>query len=123
MLIILADPHPKSLWGLKTILQETPELEVIGEAVDAESLLALVTIRAPDLILLDNELPGRVIEDLISDLHAFPSRPVLVGMSTKPENGRMMLKAGADAFVSKSDQPDWLLETLQKFEQRLRKKG
>jgi DNA-binding NarL/FixJ family response regulator len=123
MLIILADPHPKSLWGLKTILQETPELEVIGEAIDADSLLALVTIRAPDLILLDMELPGKVMEDLIADLHAFPSRPVLVGMSTKPENGRMMLKAGADAFVSKSDQPDWLLETLQKFEQRLRKKG
>jgi DNA-binding NarL/FixJ family response regulator len=123
MLIILADPHPKSLWGLKTMLQETPKLEVIGEAVDADSLLALVAIRAPDLILLDMELPGRSIEDLITELHASPFRPVLVGMSTKPEYGRMMLKAGADAFVSKSDQPDWLLETLQKFEQRLSKTG
>jgi DNA-binding NarL/FixJ family response regulator len=123
MLIILADPHPKSLWGLKTMLQETPELELIGEAVDSDGLLALVAIRAPDLILLDMELPGSSIEDLITELHASPSRPVLVGMSTKPEYGRMMLKAGADAFVSKSDQPDWLLETLRKFEQRLRKKG
>jgi DNA-binding NarL/FixJ family response regulator len=123
MLIILADPHPKSLWGLKTILQETPELEVIGEAVDADSLLALVANRTPDLILLDMELPGSSIDDLIADLHSSPSRPVVVGMSTKPEYGRMMLKAGVDAFVSKSDQPDWLLETLHKFEQRLRKKG
>ena len=31
----------------------------------------------------------------------------------------MLLKAGADAFVSKSDQPDWLLETLKNFENRL----
>jgi hypothetical protein len=44
-------------------------------------------------------------------------------MSTKPEYGRMMLKAGADAFVSKSEQPEWLLETLKKFEQRILKKG
>jgi DNA-binding NarL/FixJ family response regulator len=122
MRIILADPHPKSLWALKMVLQEKPELEVIGEAVDAESLLALVPLHPPDLVLIDLELPGKSIEDLIADLHASNARPIVVGMSTKPEYGRMMLQAGADAFVSKSDQPDWLLETLHKFEQRSRKK-
>ncbi len=105
------------------MLREKPELEVIGDAADADSLLALVAIRTPDLILLDMELPGMSIEDLITELHAFPSRPIVVSMSTKPEYGRLMLKVGADAFVSKSDQPDWLLETLQKFEQRRRKYG
>jgi hypothetical protein len=43
-------------------------------------------------------------------------------MGSRPEYGRMLLKAGADAFVSKSDQPDWLLETLQKFEKSSGKK-
>jgi len=122
MRIILADPHPMVLWALKTMLQEKPEIEVIADAVDAESLLALVTLHSPDLILLDVELPGELIEDLIAELHAAKSRPIVVGMSTKPEYGRMMLNAGADAFASKSDQPDWLLATLQKFEQRSRKK-
>ncbi len=123
MRIILADPHPKSLWALKMMLQEKPELEVLGEAVDAESLLAMALTLTPELILLDMELPGRAIEDLITDLHDCKNRPIVVSMSTKSEYGRMMLKAGADAFVSKSEQPDWLLETLQKFEQRSRKKG
>jgi DNA-binding NarL/FixJ family response regulator len=49
-------------------------------------------------------------------------KPIVVVMSSHPENGRMLLKAGADAFVSKSDQPGWLLETLQKFETRLKLK-
>jgi len=91
--------------------------------MDAESLLALAANHLPDLILVDIELPGRAIEDLITDLHSGNPRPVVVGMSTKPEYGRMMLKAGADAFVSKSDQPEWLLETLKKFQQRIIRKG
>jgi hypothetical protein len=44
-------------------------------------------------------------------------------MSSEFENSRMVLKAGADAFVSKADQPDWLLDTLQKFENRVKKDG
>jgi len=35
-------------------------------------------------------------------------------MSSNPEYGRKYLKAGADAFVSKTDQPEWLFETLRK---------
>jgi DNA-binding NarL/FixJ family response regulator len=68
---------------------------------------------------VDFDLPGKPISDTISALHTFIPRPIVVVMGSKPETGRMLLKAGADAFVSKSDQPDWLLETLQKFDNRL----
>jgi len=36
-------------------------------------------------------------------------------MSSKVEYGSMLLKSGADAFVSKTEHPDWLLKTLHKF--------
>jgi DNA-binding NarL/FixJ family response regulator len=58
------------------------------------------------------------VEDLIHELHSCIPRPVVVVMGSQPEYGRLLLKAGADAFVSKGDQPEWLLETLQKFEKR-----
>ena len=76
----------------------------------------------PDLALIDWELPGKPIEDLITELHACKPSPIVVVMGSQPEYGRMLLKAGADAFVSKGDQPDWLLETLEKFEKRSKKK-
>jgi DNA-binding NarL/FixJ family response regulator len=122
MRIILADPHPQALWALTTTLQEKPEFDIIGEAIDADGLLALVGASPPDLALIDWELPGWSIEDLIAEVHACKPRPIVVMMSTKSERGNMLLKAGADAFVSKSDQPDWLLETLQKYEKRFKKK-
>ena len=120
MRIILADHHGQSLWALKTLLQEEPELDLIGVAEDAGSLLALAKNHTADLFLVERKLPGNPIEDLIHRLHALQPRPFVVVMSSEFEYSRMLLKAGADAFVSKGDQPDWLLETLHKFKKRNR---
>jgi DNA-binding NarL/FixJ family response regulator len=122
MRIILADHHPQALWALKTMLQERAEFEITGEATDADSLLDIAVAYPSDLALIDRELPGRPIEDLIADLHAFKPSPIVVLMSSEPEYGSMLLKAGADAFVSKGDRPEWLLESLEKFEKRSKKK-
>ena len=122
MKIMLADHHPQALWALKIILEEKINFEVTGEAVDAEGLLALAVQNPPDLALVDWELPGKSIEDLITLLHVCIPRPIVVVMGSRPEYGRMLLKAGADAFVSKGDQTDWLLETLQIFGRSCNKK-
>ena len=120
MRIILGDPHPQALWALQTNLQEKPEFEVIGVAQTAQDLLAQISQTPADLVLVDWELSYETIEDLIVELHSRTPKPIVVVMGSQPEYGRMLLKAGADAFVSKSDQTDWLLETLGKFEKKLR---
>ena len=122
MQIMLADHHTQALWALKTMFQEKPEFDITGEAIDADGLLALVTVNPPDLVLIDWELPGSSIEDLINEMHACIPRPIVVVMSSKSEYGNMLLKAGADAFISKSDQPAWLLEILCKYEKRFKRK-
>ena len=123
MRVIVADHHAHSLWGLKTVLHEQPDIDLLGVAEDAENLLILAEKHTADLFLVDRKLPGKPIDDLITNLHCLNPRPVVSVMSSESEFSRMMLKAGADAFVSKTDQPDWLLETLHKFEQRARNEG
>ena len=120
MRIILADHHEEPRWALKTLLDEQPEFDLIGAVEDAQSLLELAEKEAPDLVLVDNELPGAYIEDLISKLHALEPKPTVIAMSSDFENSRKQLKAGADAFVSKGDQPDWLIEILRKYENQTR---
>jgi CheY-like chemotaxis protein len=44
-------------------------------------------------------------------------------MSSNSEDSRMALRAGADAFVSKEDQPEWLLITLRKYAKQTKLKG
>ena len=119
MRMIIADQHPKVLWALRTVLEEESEFDLLGEAVDAEELLKLATEHTADLVLVDRELPGRPIEDLIASLHALDPRPFVIVMSGEFEYSRTLLKSGADAFVSKEDQPDWLLDTLHSYAQRI----
>lgn len=116
MRIILADHHPNVLLALNTILSEKTRLQVIGQVADANNLIALALDKSPDLVLIDSELPGQPIAQTIAALHLCRPRPVVIAMSSKPELGRKLLQAGADVFVSKTDQVDWLIETLQKYD-------
>jgi DNA-binding NarL/FixJ family response regulator len=114
MLIILADHHPQALWGLRTILQEKADLTIAGEASDANGLLLMVKSTAPDLVLMDWELPGRKNCDLFFQMRACKPKPVVVVMSSKSDFGAIALEAGADAFINKGDQPERFLDILQK---------
>ena len=122
MHILLADHHANALWALKTLRQEEPGFKVVGEAVDGESLNNLSVRLHPDLILMDKDLPGSPIENLMAALHQLKPKPNVIVMSSDPECSRMMLKAGADAFVSKGEQPDWVLQTLRNYRNRVLKK-
>ncbi len=120
MRIILANHHKKSLRAIKTLLREEQNFYLIGVAENAQRLLALAELSPIDLILVDWKLPGCPIEDLIDILHALEPRPFVIIMSSQIEYSRMMLKAGADAFVSKGDDPEWLVDRLHRFEKRFR---
>ncbi len=121
MRIILADHHEKPRWALKALLEEQSGFLLVGEATNSQCLLVLAVQHPADLILIDDDLPDLYLEDLIARLHALEPKPIVIVMSSEFANSRKVLKAGADAFVSKADQPDWLLETLQKYENRVKK--
>jgi DNA-binding NarL/FixJ family response regulator len=120
MRVIIADHNPAALWGLKTVLDEEPNIEVVGEARDAGELQVMAQRAAAQLLLLDNQLPGLPIEALIAAVQTLVPRPIVVLMSKNPEDSRLMLKAGADAFVSKGDPPDWLLSTLRQYASQMK---
>ena len=118
MRVILADHNRSTVWALQTLLEEEPNMEVVGEATDAQKLLQLAEQIGTDLVLVDKGLAEGDIRSLIAKLHALCPRPIVVVMSSASEDSRVMLRAGADAFVSKGEQPDWLLQTLREFANR-----
>jgi DNA-binding NarL/FixJ family response regulator len=120
MRIILGDHYAPSRWAIKMLLEEEPEFDLIGEVEDGQGLLTLAGENAADLVLFDRELPGIHIDELIARLRALEPRPIVVVMSSEFEYSRMLLKAGADAFVSKADQSDWLLDTLYKYAKQVK---
>jgi DNA-binding NarL/FixJ family response regulator len=120
MQILLADDQAKVRSALRLLLEQEPGLSVVGEAAEAEELLAQVETTCPDLVLLDWELPGlratnRVTNPercLLSALRARCPRMWVIALSGRPEARQAALAAGVGAFVSKGDSPERLLAAL-----------
>ena len=118
MQILLADDQPKVRFALRVLLERQPGLEVVGEAVDGEDLLALARAACPDLVLLAWDLPDLEAVGGLPALRAlYPGQSVIV-LSGRPEVRQNVLSAGADAFVSKSDPPEQLLAAIEKQRSR-----
>ena len=112
MRVLLADDQPKVRFALRVLLDRQEGLEVVGEAGDAENLLALAEVTHPDLVLLGWELPGLVTERTLSALHELcPGMPV-IALSGRPEARQAALAAGVKTFVSKTDLPECLLMAI-----------
>lgn len=56
--IALADDQPLVRSGLRMILEEESDMEIVGEAVDGAEAVALTTSAQPDVLLLDVQMPG-----------------------------------------------------------------
>jgi len=55
--LIIADDHQLMIEGIKTILSETPEIKIIGEALNGKQLLEMLETTQPDIVLLDIRMP------------------------------------------------------------------
>ncbi len=112
MRVLLADDHSSVRWALRTFLGEEPGLTVVGEASDANALLAQAVALCPDLILLDWELPGAPVDELLRGLHAPFLSPRVIVLSTYPQAEQAARAAGADGFLSKANGPAALRSAL-----------
>lgn len=56
--VLIVDDHPLARQGVRTILEQAPDIEVVGEAADGAEAMDLVAQLQPDVVLLDVEMPG-----------------------------------------------------------------
>jgi DNA-binding NarL/FixJ family response regulator len=121
MRILLADGESNVRYGLRVLLEERPEFEVVGEAADAEDLLAQIEAACPDLVLLSWGLPGLAGADLLPTLRSVKDDLYVIVLSGRPEARQTVLDAGANAFVSKVEPPERLLAAIASAEHSSRK--
>lgn len=101
--VVLADDHTLVRSGIRRILDAHPGFEVVGEAGDGMEALALVQTAAPDVIVLDLNMPGTGGLDALPKLKlAQPSLKVVVlSMHAGREYVARAMKGGADAYLLK----------------------
>jgi DNA-binding NarL/FixJ family response regulator len=91
---------------------------VVGEAADNGELMTQVEAGRPDLVLLDEDLPGGPMSETISALRRLGFPLAVIAISGRLESEQAALAAGADAFVSKGDPPKRLLIAIESIRLR-----
>ena len=112
MRILLADGQPRVRFALRALLERQPGMQVVGEAMDGDGLLAQAKEACPDLVLLDWGLTRLAGVDLLSALRGLCPGLFVVGISERMGARQAALAAGVDAFVSKADPPERLLAAI-----------
>jgi len=114
--LLLVDDHTLFRRGLKALLQQDQRLKVVAEAGDASEALRLVAQHRPQVVLLDNHLPGvRGVEAIGSIKQAAPGvRVLMLTVSENAEDLAAALQAGADGYLLKTVESDQLCDTILK---------
>lgn len=114
--VVICDDHAIVRKGVREILSETADIQVVGEAGSWQDLLALLTGSDVDLVLLDISMPDRNGLDILKQLkYERPALKVLM-LSMYPEEQYAVraLKAGAAGYLTKESALDELVRAVRK---------
>lgn len=112
MRVLLAAKNHHLRISLELLVSEEPGLQVVGVVSETEGLQALLRTTHPDLVILDWELPGRQLRELLQDLRRkfVAAKFIVLGKDVEDKDNAM--EAGAHAFVSMASPPEYLLNAI-----------
>ena len=114
--LLVVDDHNLFRRGLIALLSQDRRFSVVGEAADANAALASVRSLQPDLVLLDNHMPGVNGVDAIAGLKEVhpAARIVMLTVSENVEDLAAGLRAGADGYLLKTIHTEDLCDSIQR---------
>lgn len=116
--VLIADDHVVYRWGLRTLLDSEPDMEVVGEAETGKEAVEGAAEIRPDAILMDIQMPGiNGIEATRRIIEA--NRQIGVVILTMYEDDDSVfsaMRAGARGYVLKGAHPSQILKVLRAVE-------
>ncbi|MBW3541355.1 MAG: response regulator [Planctomycetes bacterium] len=112
--VLLVDDHAILRKGLKGLLEDQPDIEVVGEAADGGEAVALARTLAPDVVIMDINMP--VMNGIEATRAIKREQPGLriIGLSLHEDAEVIgsLIEAGASAYVTKGGPPDDLIYAI-----------
>jgi DNA-binding NarL/FixJ family response regulator len=112
--ILIADDHPVVRSGLRALLASQSDFEVVSEAENGEAAVALSISHAPNVILMDLQMP--VLDGLtaIRQIHALQPGVRILVLTTYDTDSDIMpaLEAGATGYLLKDAPPEELFRAV-----------
>jgi DNA-binding NarL/FixJ family response regulator len=114
--VLLVDDHSLVRRGFRRMLEDEPDMEVVGEAGDGPEALEMAMRLRPDVAVMDFALPG--MTGAIAATRMRDSSPhtavLILSMHSEPNYVRTSLDAGARGYLLKNALDLELVEAIQK---------
>lgn len=113
--VILIDDERLARSELKRMLMEFPDVEVIGEAANANEGIEKIETLNPDLIFLDIQMPGKTGFDMLSELEKTPH---VIFVTAYDEYALKAFDVNALDYLMKPVEPKRLADAIMKVKQK-----
>ncbi len=112
--VYIVDDHYIVIEGLKTLLQNEKDIEVVGHAMSAEACLQYFILNTADIILMDINLPGMNGIQLCKEIKTLYPDVTILALSTFNQDSyiRQMMDNGASGYILKNTDKEELLEAI-----------
>ena len=112
--VVLADDHVFVRDGIKSLLENEANIEVVGEATDGLEALKIVDIVKPDLLILDIRMPNMTGIEVVEKLRSqnITVKIVMLSMHESEEYVLKSIKAGADGYLLKGSSKEEFLKAV-----------
>jgi two-component system response regulator DegU len=117
--ILIADDHTLIRDGIKALLQQESEFEVIGEASDGLELIKLAAELVPDIIVLDLSMPGKNGIEVIKDVKNINAaiKCIILSMHEDPDYVVKSIQAGAKGYILKNAEHEEIIRAIKSVQQ------
>ena len=114
--VLVVDDQMNIRRGLRMRLGLEPDIEVVGEAADGEAAVRMAHLLAPNVVVMDVQMPimDGVAATQAIVAEAFPPRVVALSFYDDERTRAKALAAGATAFVPKGCGHDYLVEEIRR---------
>jgi DNA-binding NarL/FixJ family response regulator len=112
--ILIMDDHPIFRRGIRWILDSAADLNVIGEAENGQEAIDMADRLAPDVVLVDINLPGMNGLEIARVIKRRAPRIRIVVLSVSEDDEQLFnaIKVGAAAYTTKGIAPDELMRII-----------
>ncbi|MCW8092383.1 UvrY/SirA/GacA family response regulator transcription factor [Alteromonas sp. ASW11-130] len=114
--ILLADDHDLVRNGIRRILEDVSDFSVIGEAKNGEEAVQLCRRNAPDVVLMDVNMPGMGGLEATRKVVRMSENTRVICLSMHKENPipSQVMQQGAYGFITKDAEPDEMIRAIYK---------
>lgn len=112
--LLIADDHPVFLKGLRIIVSENSDIEVVAEASDGIRALELIKELKPGIAILDLDMPGKTGFDILRELLLIKSgcKVIFLTMHNAPDLLLEAIKLGAKGYILKENALSDIIEAV-----------